>query len=134
MISLSGRCSFFGGQNDSEMLPTEGLSLFEHSEADKRPDLFNPRSEDPLQGTSKRLSDEALYIAIRFTKEDKSRSAWQKSAWRVINPKNGKSVMCSLCDWGPNESTGRVVDLSPAIGIALSLETDDVVEVECLTF
>lgn len=134
MNLITGKVSCFGGPLDQGMKDTEGLSIYEGSEADRRPDLFLPRGSDPLQGTSRRLRTDSFYIAIRFNKDEKSRDWWQRSAWRVVNLKTGQWVMCSLVDWGPNEKTGRSVDASPAVLRALRLETDDEVEVTCLTF
>ena len=37
--------------------------------------------------------------------------------------------MALPADWGPNEKTGRVADLSPGLMEALGIDTDDEVEV-----
>jgi hypothetical protein len=37
--------------------------------------------------------------------------------------------MSRPCDWGPNERTGRIADLSPGVLKILKLVTDDEVEV-----
>jgi hypothetical protein len=41
----------------------------------------------------------------------------------------GKSLTAFPADWGPNDSTGRVADLSPGLLADLELVTDDEVEV-----
>lgn len=129
-MKISGKISFFGGPLDSGMKPTEGLAYYEHKEADLRPDLFSPRSSDPLEGSSKRLRNtHAFYVAIRFTG---SRAEARNSLCIVTNPKTGQFIIASLVDWGPAESTGRAVDASDAVGRALRLQTDDEVEIEII--
>lgn len=123
-MKLEGKISFFGGQNDSGMAYNEGLALYEHEESDLRPDLFLARSTDPTEGTSKRLRTTSNYIAIRFDRT-LSREYLKNITFHVVNPRTGQFVLASLVDFGPAVSTGRIVDLSPAIGLALRVETDD---------
>ncbi len=129
-MKYEGRLSFFGGPGDSGMDHTEGLAYYEHHEADLRPELFMPKSTDPTEGCSKRLKAlSAFYLALR---EDDSRECLQGSIWKITNQAFGWWVIGSLVDWGPNKDTGRVVDVSPAIGLALRVRTDDTVTVERL--
>lgn len=131
-MKIIGKLSFFGGHTDNGMSHSEGLSLFEHHEADLRPDLFFPQSSDPTEGTSKRLRNtQAYYIALRVTGD---RDDLKNSVWMVKNPKTGQSVLASLVDYGPHERTGRAVDVSDAIGRALRVETDDVIEVTPINY
>lgn len=127
---MTGRISIFGGQHDSGMAHGEGLSLFEHHEADLRPDLFSQRASDLTEGSSKRLKCNALYFAYRFPKAF-NRSGLQHSLFWFLNPKNGLSLPLSLVDWGPHERTGRVFDLSPYAAELLRVQTDDTLE--CLS-
>lgn len=131
MSSVAGKVSFFGGNNDTGMRYSEGLALYEHAQADLRPDLFLPRSTDHIEGTSQRLRTSSYYIALRFNKEI-DKEVHRHSAWKVSNPKTGQWVVASLCDYGPHENTGRCADVSPAIMQALRLETDDEILVEKL--
>lgn len=128
-ILFSGKMAIFGGPNDSGMKLTEGLSLYEHHEADKRSDLFNPRSSDLSIGTSKRLKENALYFACRFPLKIIPRSALQRTRWIFHNPANGKKASLWLVDYGPNLRTGRMFDVSVYAADRLGLKTDDVVEV-----
>lgn len=129
-MKLKGKISFFGGK-DSGMSHGENLSLYwEHSQCDKRPSLFHPRSSDLTEGTSHRLKENAYYIAVRFDVNKKENL--RNSQWMLTNPVNGKECICSLVDWGPAEWTGRVCDASPEVGRVLELETDDEVEVELI--
>ena len=57
------------------------------------------------------------------------KSFLRTAALEVTNPKTGKSVQARAVDWGPNENTGRIADLSPGLAKELGLETDDVVRV-----
>lgn len=129
-MRLIGRISFFGGK-DSGMTHEENLSLYwEHSQCDKRPSLFHPRSSDLTEGTSHRLREDAFYIAVRF---DVKQKEWLRDRqWMLTNPVNGKECICHLVDWGPAEWTGRVVDASPKVKDWLELETDDEVEAELI--
>ena len=140
--SFEGKCSKFGGREDcilpddlpevrilKGMLITEGLAYFEHDEADLRPDLFLPRTQEPSEGTASRLRTESFYIALPITKGSAPRFQLAGSTWIVMNPKTKQSVMCSLVDWGPNPNTGRVCDMSPTVLRALRLSTDDIVNV-----
>jgi len=50
-------------------------------------------------------------------------------SYQAIVRANGKEFLAWPADWGPNENTGRVADLSPGLMEALGLNTDDEVEV-----
>lgn len=124
-----GKISVFGGPSDTGMTLTEGLSIFEHHEADLRPDLFTPRSSDLSIGTSKRLNPKAYYFAYRFPLNPRpSRAILQATQWLFRNPSNGRCCICWLADFGPHEDTGRKFDLSPGAANALLAETDQEVE------
>ncbi len=125
IMEFHGKCSWFGGTGDIGMHLEEGLAYYEHSEADRRPDLFLPRSDDSSFGTSQRLRPEALFLALRVPQGAEFRKDFQGSCWLVTNEISGKSVLCSLVDWGPNERTGRCADLSRTAFILLRLATDD---------
>jgi len=127
---IEGTISFFGGISDAGMSFDEGLAYYEHNEADLRPDLFFPRSSDKEEGTSKRLRNtQAYYLALRM---EGDREKLKGSLWKIKNPKTNQFVIASLVDWGPAESTGRVADVSDAVGRALRLETDATVIIELL--
>lgn len=124
---LTGKCSTFGNPTDSGMARDEGLALYEHEEADQRPDLFVPRNVlQPSDGTSQRLRPDALYCATRFEKA--RRATLQLTPWVVVNSRTRKMAVVSLIDWGPAERTGRIIDLSPRCAELLGLSTDDTVE------
>lgn len=126
---MQGKISTFGGPWDSGMTRTEGLAIWEHHEADLRPDLFSQRASDQTEGTSKRLKCNALYFAYRFPKAH-NRNGLQHSVFWFKNNKNGLIIPMSLVDWGPHERTKRVFDISPYAAELLRVQTDD--ELECL--
>ena len=56
-----------------------------------------------------------------------SRSWLRKN--RVIVTANGISREAYAVDWGPNSTTGRIVDMSPGLAAALEVKTDQCVTV-----
>jgi hypothetical protein len=48
----------------------------------------------------------------------------------VTNPRNGRTALARVADWGPAEWTQRQADLSPALMHRLNLRTDEVVKVK----
>jgi hypothetical protein len=47
----------------------------------------------------------------------------------VTATKTGIALTAFPSDWGPNENTGRIADLSPGLMTDLGIETDDEVTV-----
>lgn len=126
---LKGKCSEFGGPSDEGMSITEGLSIYEHHEADSRLDLFYHRGNNPNIGTSKRLRPESLYFAYRFPLDPRpDRKTLQKTQFLFRNPANGIYCVAWLADWGPHVDTGRVFDVSPGVATTLRVETDQLIE------
>jgi hypothetical protein len=120
----SGKCSWFGGPNDSGMAETEPLAfLFEVSQA---PDLFLDGATEAL---GRALDPEEYYIAMRWDYDEISKEDLLKTICLVRNPANGRSFWARPSDWGPHESTDRVADISPGLMDALGVETDDELEV-----
>lgn len=126
---LKGKCSEFGGPSDEGMSITEGLSIYEHHEADNRLDLFYHRGNNPNIGTSKRLRPESLYFAYRFPLDPRpDRKTLQNTQFIFRNPANGHCCVAWLCDWGPAEWTKRVFDVSPGVAVSLGIQTDQEIE------
>lgn len=123
---LQGKCSEFGGPNDTGMANDTGLAFYEPHEADMRPDLFT--SGGANTPTWKRLRTESKYIALNIPMGATRRWA-QRSKWLVTNLKTNKKVSCYLVDRGPG-APGRVVDCSPGVLKAIDAKTDDILEVE----
>jgi hypothetical protein len=129
--TFAGTMSTFGGPDDMGVSPSEGLALCEPSEVDKFPeDLFLEEQPPGTTGLARRLDPSFPYIAMRWDYDVTSREWLQTHTVSVKNPQTGKTVFnVQPIDWGPNESTGRICDLSPGLAAALALDTDDVCEV-----
>ncbi len=122
---LTGTMSVFGGPEDTGVSPSEGLALCEpHETGLFPPDLFLPAQPPNTTGLARKLNPLAPYIATRWNYEITPRSYLQGCVVIVTNPVTGKSMAAQPIDWGPNESTGRIADLSPGLAEALELETD----------
>lgn len=59
----------------------------------------------------------------------KAKGWWVNRHILVTSPKTGKSVVLRAADWGPNISTGRVIDVSKTAITALGISTDDEVKI-----
>jgi hypothetical protein len=126
-FTSQGSCSWFGGQQDQGVSPDEGLALWEPSEISKAGNMFLPTQPPGTTGLARRLNPESLYIAMRWNYAATSRRYLQGISVRVRAVKNGNVVYCRPADWGPNEDTGRIADLSPGAMADLEIETNDVV-------
>lgn len=135
MNEISGKCSEFGGQNDSGMCSDSGLALYEKWESDLRPDLFRPSAaNDTFELTWKRLRADSPYVALRFKLNLRTNRCFMQTVpIKITNPKTGQYVVGFVVDYGPSPSTGRLIDLSPRIMKDLRLQTDDDVQVQPLT-
>ena len=109
------------------MGPNEGLALFENSDLSnpKFAALFLPASPPGTSGLGRRLNPNKYYLACRWNYDDTSREFLRNNLALVENPQNGSKVYAQPADWGPNEGTGRIADLSPGLAAKLGLNTDD---------
>jgi N-acetylmuramoyl-L-alanine amidase len=130
LFQAAGRCSHFGGPEDTGVSPSEGLAFI--SNWDQVPHLFLPYQPQGTTGLARRLNPWVPYIACRWDYNVTSKTMLRDSGKmaRVRAPHSGFYMDCFPADWGPNENTGRVADLSPGMMEALGLTTDDQVEVE----
>lgn len=76
------------------------------------------------------------YVAMRFpyTNLSGSQLARAKAWWRnrkllIYCPKTNKAAVGRAADWGPHESTGRVIDVAPHLLSVLGAVTDSVVDI-----
>lgn len=123
--------STFGGPEDRGVSPSEGLAIFEPVDL-QRPNiasLFLAEQPAGTSGLARRLNPQAYYFAFRWNYSETPRVALQTALFR-LTAANGKSILARPCDWGPNEDTGRIADLSPGAAHELGLATDDMVTVE----
>ena len=129
LLKTSGKCSWFGGPDDTGVSSSEGLAFI--YEYDQAPWLFLDEQPPGTSGLARRLDPDVYYIACRWdydtTPKDMLDDRNKKAL--VRSPKTGKKYLAWPADWGPHEDTGRVADLSPGLLAALGIETDDEVEV-----
>jgi hypothetical protein len=128
-INLSGKMSTFGGPGDKTLSRSEGLALVDEKNLKELQEYFLPQQPPRTTGLARRLNPEKFYLACRWDYGVTPKDFLRKSLVQVKNPENGKTAQAKPVDWGPNERTGRVADLSPGLARFLGLEANDVVEV-----
>jgi hypothetical protein len=122
-----GSCSWFGGPEDTGVSPSEGLAfIYEIGDA---PHLFLPYQPSGTTGLARRLNPHTHFVACRWNYNLTPKPSLLKHIALVRNPATGFELTAFPADWGPNESTGRVADLSKSLLDDLDLATDDTVEV-----
>jgi hypothetical protein len=135
-FKVRGKVSHFGGPNDlpdkngkGGVKANEGLALVEPSEMESISEYFLPEQPPGTTGLARRLNPDMPYVACRWDYKKTPRDMLRGSMVKVTNVKTGKAVYAKPVDWGPNEDTGRAVDVSPGLERQLGVSTDDVVEV-----
>jgi N-acetylmuramoyl-L-alanine amidase len=124
---LIGKCSWFGGPNDEGVDPDEGLAFIDS--VNDAPHLFLPYQPQGTTGLARRLNPYTHYLAMRWDYDKTPKSELLNTVARVKNLATGVALQAIPADWGPNEATGRVADLSPSLMNDLGLATDDDVEI-----
>jgi N-acetylmuramoyl-L-alanine amidase len=127
--SFAGKCSWFGGPDDTGVAPDEGLAFI--YEVEQAPRLFLEEQPAATTGLARRLDPNEFYVACRWDYDvtPKSMLADQTIQALVRSPKTGRQLAAWPADWGPHEDTGRAADISPGLMAALGIDTDDEVEV-----
>jgi hypothetical protein len=69
--------------------------------------------------------EDFYFIAMRWDYTPHGRAFWEDVRILVVNPANGVRVVLRPVDWGPNTSTGRILDISPEAIEDLGATTDD---------
>jgi N-acetylmuramoyl-L-alanine amidase len=123
-----GSCSEFGGPDDFGVTHDEGLALHFDVTAENQ-HLFLPYQPFGTSGLARRLNPYVHYIACRWNYDVTPKDMLAKGIALVRVPSTGAEMAAFCADWGPNENTGRVADLSPGLLADLGLETDDEVEI-----
>ena len=123
-----GKCSRFGGPNDTGVDTDEGLAfIYDISDA---PHLFLPDHPDwNGMGLARRLNPFVHYVACRWDYDRTPKETLIENLALVRSTRTGIALTAFPADWGPHESTGRVADLSPSLMQDLGIDTDDEVEV-----
>jgi len=130
LFHAEGSCSYFGGPEDMGVSASEGLA-FHASLNEANQYLFLPLQPAGTTGLARRLNAKAVhYIACRWDYSITPKAMLQgDDVALVTSRRTGIAQTAFPADWGPNASTGRVADLSPALMRDLDLLTDDEVEV-----
>lgn len=140
----TGKCSSFGGKDDTGVGSTEGLALIQNSNLTEwwfRRIFVMPGQWDNSKGLARNLDPAAFYIAMRWNELNIAVDVARRASFRLSA--NGKSVMAQGADYGPGDGkmvdgvqdpdTGRLVDCAPGILDALGIKTDDLVTVEMIS-
>lgn len=125
--STIGKCSSFGGPDDTGVSPDEGLAFI--YEVDDAPQLFLPFQPEGTTGLARRLNPYVHYFAMRFDYAVHPKETLLNKLALIRNVMTGVTMKAMPADWGPHGDTDRVVDLSPSLMEDLDLDTDDTVEV-----
>jgi len=128
MTTFRGKCSWFGGPNDTGVSPSEGLAFY--YKVSDAPDLFLEQQPAGTTGLARRLDPDQHYIACRWDYAVTPKTMLPDMEIKVTNAKTGKVAYAVPGDWGPHIDTGRCADISPGLMSALGLKTDDEVIVE----
>jgi N-acetylmuramoyl-L-alanine amidase len=124
---LIGAVSWFGGPNDDGVAEDEGLAFI--YEIEEKPELFLPFQPEGTTGLARRLNPHIHYLAMRWNYEVTSREMLKQEVALVKNPRTGVALTAFPADWGPDEATGRIADLSLGLMTDLGIETDEEVEI-----
>jgi len=81
------------------------------------------------------LNPKSFYCAMRWNyhlehmSPEEAKRWWANKKILVTNAKNGASIVVRAVDYGPHESTGLDISLSPGGAEALSVEIGDEVDI-----
>lgn len=123
----TGRCSWFGGPEDTGVSPSEGLAFLYN--VDDAPHLFLPSQPSGTSGLARRLNPSLFYVACRWDYDDTPKSMLANPQLLALVRSGGREFLAWPADWGPHGDTNRVADLSPGLMEALGINTDDEVEI-----
>ena len=130
-MRLTGKVSWFGGPDDMGVSPSEGLAFIYSLDMAPDPDLFLPEQPAGTTGLARRLNPDFYYLACRWDYDapNESKEKLLKHKALVRAPATGRQFIATPADWGPNENTGRVADVSKGLLDALGISTDEIVQV-----
>jgi len=116
-----GKVGVFGGPKDRGIKPDDKLAL--------------PTGPHGVYERIRSLNPKSFYCAMRWnyhvehlTPEEVKRW-WANKKLLVTNPKNGSAVIVRAVDYGPHESTGLDISISPGAAEALGVEVGDEVDI-----
>lgn len=130
-MSVQGKMSTFGGPDDHDIRPDEGLALCNESDLGEEPfnTLFLPAQPPGTSGLARRLNPEARYVAVRWDYDKTPKLHLRAVQVKVENVRTGAFAFAIPVDRRPSPNSGRIADLSPGLARELGLETDDVCRV-----
>jgi len=130
LFHAEGKCSYFGGPDDTGVSDSEGLA-FHYEITEDNQHLFLPLQPAGTSGLARRLNAKAVhYVACRWDYSITPKEMLASDQVALVTSKEtGMSQTAFPADWGPNAATERVADLSPALMRDLQLDTDDEVAV-----
>ena len=112
-----GRAGVFGGPKDRGAKPDDKLAL--------------PTGLHFQYERYRSLNAGRFYCAMRWDYRQNHMSVEEGKRWfankkiLVSNPRNGLAVVLRAVDYGPHESTGMIISISPGAAEALGLLADD---------
>lgn len=116
-----GKVGVFGGPKDRGMKPDDKLAL--------------PTGPHGVYERVRTLNPKSFYCSMRWnyhvehlTPEEVKRW-WANKKLLVTNAKNGNAVVVRAADYGPHESTGIDIGISPGAAEALGVEVGDEVDI-----
>jgi N-acetylmuramoyl-L-alanine amidase len=126
-VRFYGKCSYFGGPDDTGVDADEGLAfLYDYTEA---PHLFLPQQPDGTTGLARRLNPGIHYVACRWDYDVTSKIMLANPSVQALVRAGDRAFLAWPADWGPHEDTDRAADISPGLMFALGIQTDDEIEV-----
>ncbi|MFL6212999.1 MAG: hypothetical protein ACJ74J_03795 [Blastocatellia bacterium] len=117
----SGKLGVFGGPKDRGIKPDDKLAL--------------PTGKHFTFERVRSLNPKGFYCAMRWDYHVLGKSIGEGQRWwankklLVTNPANGAAVVVRAVDYGPPESTGLVIAVSPGAADALGVNVGDEVEI-----
>jgi N-acetylmuramoyl-L-alanine amidase len=124
---FEGKCSWFGGPDDTGVAPDEGLAFI--YDIEEAPHLFLDEQPEGTTGLARRLDPKQFYVACRWDYDVTPKSMLADPTIQALVIAKGQELRAWPADWGPHENTGRAADISPGLMEALDITTDDEVEV-----
>ena len=127
LVLRTGKCSQFGGPDDTGVSPSEGLAFI--FDVDEAPHFFLPYQPSGTSGLARRLNPWVNYVACRWDYDVTPKRCCGTVGKELWSAANDWEILAFPADWGPHGDTSRVADLSLALMEVLLLSTDDEVEV-----
>jgi hypothetical protein len=115
--SVYGKAGVFGGPKDHSAKADDKLAL--------------PTGLHFQYERYRSLNPKSFYCAMRWDYRQQHKSTEEGKRWwankklLVANPSNGKSVVVRAMDYGPHESTGFAIAVSPGAAEALGINPGD---------